>query len=100
MIHGFDPATIMWVCDCIANGMPWTEAHLEKMTVPHMQPPAPFGKSELGEPYYRLFHSVNGIFCRAGIITGRGGPGNLTGKLAITSPLTMLDLIKELPEIA
>jgi hypothetical protein len=97
-IHGFDAATIMWVCDCLANGMPWTEAHLETMTVPHMQPPTPFGKSQVGKPYYRLFHHEHGIFCRAEIITGRGGPGNPTGKLMVKSPLGMLERIKNLPE--
>jgi hypothetical protein len=101
LIHGFEPATIMWLCDCIANGMPWTETQLEKQTVPHMQPPTPFGKSEVGNPYYRLFDATVpvGIFVRAGIITGRGGPGNLTGKLAIKSSLTMLELLKALPEL-
>jgi hypothetical protein len=98
-IHGFEPATIMWLCDCIANGMPWTEGHLEKMTVPHMQPPTPFGKADGDTPYNRLFNSEWGIFIRAGIITGRGGPGNPTGKLAIRSSLTMLELLKSLPEL-
>jgi hypothetical protein len=98
-IHGFEPATIMWLCDCIANGMPWTEGHLEKMTVPHMQPPTPFGKADGDTPYNRLFNSERGIFIRAGIITGRGGPGNPTGKLAIKSSLTMLELLKSLPEL-
>jgi hypothetical protein len=98
-IHGFEPATIMWLCDCIANGMPWTETHLEKMTVPHMQPPTPFGKADGDTPYNRLFNSEWGIFIRAGIITGRGGPGNPTGKLAIRSSLTMLELLKSLPEL-
>jgi hypothetical protein len=98
LIHGFEPATIMWLCDCIANGMPWTETQLEKQTVPHMQPPTPFGKSQVGKPYYRLFHHEHGIFCRAEIITGRGGPGNPTGKLMVKSPLGMLERIKNLPE--
>jgi hypothetical protein len=101
-IHGFDPATIMWLCDYLAAGNLWTEGALEKMPVPHMQPPTPFGKSEVGKPYYRLFDAKvpAGLFVRAGIIIERGGPGNPPGKLAIKSPLGMLERIKNLPEDA
>ena len=98
-LHGFDAATLAWLCDCLANGMPWTEATLEKMRVPHMFPPARFGKAEGDTPYNRLFHSERGLFIRAGIIIERGGEGNKPGKLAIRSPLTMMQLLKELPEI-
>jgi hypothetical protein len=95
-IHGFEPATIMWLCDCLANEMPWTETYLEKVTVPHMQPPTPFGKAQGDTPYNRLFNSETGLFIRAGIITGR--TERFSGKLAITTPLEMLSRIKALQE--
>jgi hypothetical protein len=95
-IHGFEPATIMWLCDCLANEMPWTETYLEKVTVPHMQPPTPFGKAQGDTPYNRLFNSETGLFIRAGIITGR--TERFSGKLAITTPLEMLQRIKALQE--
>ena len=97
-IQGFDAATIAWVCDYLANGNRWTEAAMEKMPVPHMFPPARFGKAEGGSPYQRLFDSEHGIFVRAGIIVERGGEGNSPGKLAIKSPLNMLERIKALQE--
>jgi hypothetical protein len=96
-IHGFELATLAWVCDSLAQGALWTEAALEKYTVPHMQPPTLFGKARGDTPYNRLFNSETGLFIRAGIIVGR--TERFSGKLAITTPLEMLHRIKELPEL-
>lgn len=98
LIQGFAPATIMWMCDYLANGNRWSEAALEKMPVPHQQPPARFGKAEGDTIYQRMFHPDTGVFCRAGIIVERGGASNAMGKLAVRSPLEMLRLLKELPD--
>jgi hypothetical protein len=96
-IHGFSPATIMWVCDSLAQGASWTETALEKYTVPHMQPPTLFGKARGDTPYNRLFNSETGLFIRAGIIEGR--TERFSGKLVIKMPLEMLQRIKELPPL-
>lgn len=98
LIHGFPAATLMWLCDYLAKGNEWTESQLKNMPVPHLFPTVDFGKSDRKKntPYTRLFDSERGIFVRAGIIVERGGEGNDKGRLAIKSPLTMMQALKDL----
>lgn len=98
LIHGFPAATLMWLCDYLAKGNEWTESQLKNMPVPHLFPTVDFGKSDRKKntPYTRLFDSERGIFVRAGIIVERGGEGNDKGRLAIKSPLNMMQALKDL----
>lgn len=94
LVHGFDPRDLEWLAQYLANGNKWTEAALEKMPLPYSK--EKFGKAEGNTPYMRLFGVPDGLMIRAGVITGRGGPGNAAGKLAVTDAAEMVRRIKGL----
>jgi hypothetical protein len=97
-LHGYPIITVEYVCNYLANENEWTERRMKKMPVPYVYPPALFGKAERGNPYYDFFHHEQGMFCRAGILIERGGPGNPPGKLTTTNAVEMMERIKALPE--
>lgn len=100
LLHGLPVLTLEYVCNYLADKNSWAEARLATMPVPYVYPPARFGKAEAGTIYDQLFHTERGIFCRAGIIVGRGGAGNAMGKLTTLNAVEMMERLKELPETA
>lgn len=73
-----DPRDADWFAKYLAQGNKWTETVLEKIPLPYSG--QTIGKDRDNSPYHHLMAK-----CVAQeIITGRGGPGNPSGKLAIT----------------
>lgn len=85
LVQGFDMRDIESLCIAFSLGARWSEAAL-------MDKPLPVTKMELGKTlYYKL---IDEVFIPAGVIGGRGGPGNKTGKLEITDPDAMMAAIR------
>jgi hypothetical protein len=97
-LHGYPVITVEYMCNYLAKKNEWTERRLEKMPVPYVYPLTYFGKAEQGNPYYDFFNHERGMFCRAGILIERGGPGNPPGKLTTTNAVEMMERIKALQE--
>jgi hypothetical protein len=95
-LHGYPVITVEYMCNYLAKKNEWTERRLEKMPVPYVYPLAYFGKAEQGNPYYDFFNHERGMFCRAGILIERGGPGNPPGKLTTTNAVEMMERLKKL----
>lgn len=94
LIAGFDPRFIDWLLDyLLGKGNRWSEAALENMPVPYEG--GVFGKAEGTTPYQRLFGLPDGVLVKAGIIVGRGGPGNATGKLGMATKEEMRAALKQ-----
>ncbi len=91
-VHGFDPRDFEYVCKYLANGNKFTEAAMEHLPLPFSH--ELMGKAQGQTPYNRLMT----VCVRAGVIQGRGGPGNPPGKLAITEYGAILNALKALPE--
>lgn len=95
LIAGFDPRFMNWMVDYITGkGNRWSEAVLENMPLPYEG--GVFGKAEGNTPYQRLFEPSSGVLTKTGIIIGRGGAGNPTGKLGITDRVEIIRLLKGL----
>jgi hypothetical protein len=97
-LHGYPIITVEYMCNYLANKNEWTESRMERMPVMYVYPLTYFGKAEKGNPYYDFFHHERGMFCRAGVLIERGGPGNPKGKLTTTNAVEMMERIKALPE--
>lgn len=89
LIDGFDPRDLDWFAKYLANGNKWTEAALEHMPLPHSG--ILIGKDREGAPYRKLMTKC----VNKSIIGGRGGPGNPSGKLAVTDEKMIARLLKE-----
>ena len=78
LIDGWlDPRDADWFALYLARGNKWTETILEKMPLPYSG--VLMGKDRENSPYHKLM-----LKCVAqGVIGGRGGPGNPTGKLLL-----------------
>lgn len=75
-IGGFDKADLLALCRAFAAGMKWTEDKMVGFTLPHTQ-------ETLTKARYI---ALMALFVERGVIDGRGGPGNKTGKLLIADP--------------
>jgi hypothetical protein len=72
-----------WLCEQIASRRKWTEDVLGGLTLPYSG--VKLSTGERGN-YARIM----ALLVERGIITGRGGPGNKTGVLAVTDPEEMM----------
>lgn len=89
LVNGFDPRNLDWFAVYLANGNPWTEKKLEMMPLPH-------GGEKIGkEGENTVYHNLMALCTARGIIVGRGGPGNSTGKLAVTDVNEIKRLLKQ-----
>lgn len=87
-LHGFDPRDLAYLFRALARGEKWTEANLELWELPYSH--ETMGKASEGTPYYRFMT----LCVDAGIIVGR--EPKRSGTLAITDPLEMMRLVKQL----
>lgn len=95
-IHGMEPVDVEWLATYLANGNKFTEAALEKMPL-ISNPKERWGKAEGATPYNRMFNAESGILIQAGVIAGRGGAGNPSGKLVETDAREIVRKVRSLP---
>lgn len=94
--HGFEPDDLLYLCQYLADGNKWTESVMERLRLPVSR--ELIGKAQ-GDTYYqRSFGVPDGVFLRAGVITGRGGKGNPSGTLALADYTDIVKAVKNVAE--
>lgn len=86
LIHGFDPRDLEWLARYLANGGRFTEAAMEKLTLPYSL--ELMGKAQEGTHYFRLMQ----LCAERGIIVGRDA--KKSGVLAVTEYQEILRKLK------
>ncbi len=86
LVHGFDPRDLRFLCRLLANGFKFTEAAMERLTLPYSG--ESMGKADGNTNYARFMAAC----VAGGVISGR--TARQSGQLVVTDPDEMYRRIK------